>query len=122
VDAGFDPGKPALFLWEGVMMSLDREAVEATLRKIASCAKGSVVAFDYLTTKVLESQALYWRSARAGLRAAGEPLKFGIDSTRRRANGWPHSSGLADSQKASSARWGKRRKGSVHGLASQLRS
>jgi Leucine carboxyl methyltransferase len=79
VDAGFDPGKPAFFLWEGVMMLLDREAVEATLRKIASCASG--VAFDYLTTEVLESQPLYGRAARAGLRAAGEPLKFGIEST-----------------------------------------
>ncbi len=81
VDAGFDPCKPALFLWEGVVNYLDREAVEATLRKIASTAKGSVVAFDYLTTEVLESQALYWRYARAATRAAGEPLKFGIDST-----------------------------------------
>jgi len=81
VEAGFDPGKPALFLWEGVMFFLDRKAVEATLRKIASCASGSVVAFDYLTTEVLESQALHWRSARAGLRAAGEPWKFGIEST-----------------------------------------
>jgi methyltransferase (TIGR00027 family) len=81
VDAGFDTDKPTLFLWEGVMFFLDREAVEATLRKIASCASGSVVAFDYLTTEVLESQALHWRYARAGLRAAGEPWKFGIEST-----------------------------------------
>jgi len=81
VNAGFDPHKPALFLWEGVMVYLDRGAVETTLRKIASTAKGSVVAFDYFTTEPLESQALYWRYARAGTRAAGEPLKFGIDST-----------------------------------------
>ena len=81
MDAGFDPGKPALFLWEGVMMYLNREAVEATLRKIASTAKGSVVAFDYMTTEPLVSKALYWRYARAGTRAAGEPLRFGIDST-----------------------------------------
>jgi methyltransferase (TIGR00027 family) len=81
VDAGFDPGKPALFLWEGVIIYLDREAVESTLRKIASTAKGSVVAFDYFTTEVLESQAPYMRYARAGTRAAGEPLKFGINST-----------------------------------------
>jgi methyltransferase (TIGR00027 family) len=81
VESGFDPGKPALFLWEGVTMLLTQEAVEATLRKIASCASGSVVAFDYLTTEVLESQALSSRLARAGLRAAGEPLKFGIEST-----------------------------------------
>ncbi len=81
VEAGFDPGKPALFLWEGVIIYLDREAVEATLRKIASCASGSVVAFDYFTTEMLSSQALYWRYARAATRAAGEPLKFGIEST-----------------------------------------
>jgi len=81
VDAGFDPGRPALFLWEGVLVYLDRDAVEATLHKIASTAKGSVVAFDYFTTEPLVSRALYWRYARAGTRAAGEPLKFGIDST-----------------------------------------
>ena len=42
VDSGFDPAKPALFLWEGVRVYLEREAVEDTLRKIASTAKGSV--------------------------------------------------------------------------------
>jgi methyltransferase (TIGR00027 family) len=81
VDQGFDPAKPALFIWEGVMLYLDREAIEATLRKIASTAKGSVVAFDYITTEPLESQAFYWRYARAGTSIAGEPMKFGIDST-----------------------------------------
>ena len=34
-----------------------------------------------MTTEPLESQALYRRYARAGTRANGEPLKFGIDST-----------------------------------------
>jgi len=80
VDAGFDAGKPTLFIWEGVMMYLDKEAVEATLRKIAGTASGSVVAFDFITTEPLESGALYWRYARAGTAVAGEPLKFGVDS------------------------------------------
>ena len=80
VDAGFDSAEPALFLWEGVILYLDRQAVEATLRKIASTARGSVVAFDYFTTEPLESPALYWRYARATTNAGGEPLKFGIDS------------------------------------------
>jgi methyltransferase (TIGR00027 family) len=79
--AGFDAGEPTLFLWEGVTMYLDREAVEDTLRKIASTAHGSVVAFDYFTTEALESRALYWRFGRAATQAAGEPLKFGVDST-----------------------------------------
>jgi O-methyltransferase involved in polyketide biosynthesis len=81
VESGFDPGKPSLFLWEGVIMYLDREAVEDTLRKIASTAKGSVVAFDYFTTEPLESKALYWRYGRAMTKVAGDPIKFGIDST-----------------------------------------
>src|SRR5436309_15648788 len=61
-------------------MYLNREAVEDTLRKIGSCASGSVVAFDYFTTEALSSQALYWRFARMSTRAASEPLKFGIES------------------------------------------
>lgn len=81
MDSGFDPAKPALFLWEGVIPYLDREAVETTLRKIASTARGSVVAFDYFTAGPLKSPALYWRYARAGTKIAGESLKFGIDST-----------------------------------------
>jgi methyltransferase (TIGR00027 family) len=81
MEVGFDPGKPTLFIWEGVTPYLDRAAVEATLCKIASTAKGSVVAFDYFTTEVLESDALIMRSIRASLSAGGEPLKFGIDST-----------------------------------------
>ncbi len=79
--AGFDPGKPTLFIWEGVTMYLDRTAVEDSLRKIASTAKGSVVAFDYFTTEVLESESLMMRSIRASLSAGGEPLKFGVNST-----------------------------------------
>jgi methyltransferase (TIGR00027 family) len=90
VDAGFDTGRPTLFILEGVIMYLNRAAVESTLRKIAGTAKGSVIAFDYLTTEPLESHALYWRYARAGTTAAGEPLKFGIDSTP------PSSKRLAD--------------------------
>jgi len=81
IDGGFDPSWPALFIWEGVMMYLDREAVEDTLRKIAGLAKGSAVAFDYFTSDVLESQTLFMRTVRAWLNASGEPLKFGIDST-----------------------------------------
>jgi len=79
--AGFDPGERTLFLWEGVTMYLSREAVEDTLRKIASTAHGSVVAFDYFTTESLTSRALYWRYGRATTKAAGETLKFGVDST-----------------------------------------
>lgn len=81
VEAGFNARRPALFIWEGVTPYLNREAVQDTLRKIASTAAGTIVAFDYFTSEVLESDALMMRSIRASLSAGGEPLKFGIDST-----------------------------------------
>lgn len=80
VEAGFDTDRPTLFLWEGVTPYLDRATVEDTLRTIAGVAQGSVIAFDYFTTEVLDSRALYLRMVRASLRAVGEPLTFGIDS------------------------------------------
>lgn len=83
VGAGFDRTKPALFIWEGVTMYLDKEAFLGTLRKIASLPIGTAVAFDYFTTEALESKAVYWQYARATTRAAHEPLKFGIDATPR---------------------------------------
>jgi len=52
VQAGFDPRKPAYFLWEGVTYYLSREAMEETLRTIATVAPGSVVVFDYATDVV----------------------------------------------------------------------
>jgi methyltransferase (TIGR00027 family) len=81
IAAGFDPAEPTLFLCEGVTMYLEPEAVEDTLRKIASTAPGSAVAFDYFTTEALESRALYWRFGRAAAKSAGETLRFGVDST-----------------------------------------
>ncbi len=98
IDAGFDPNKPALFILEGVIIYLDREAAEDTFRKIASTAKGSIVAFDYFTTEPLESDSLYWRFGRWSTKAAGEPIKFGIDSTppsRERAAELLQSCGLS---------------------------
>ncbi len=81
IEARFDAHRPALFIWEGVTPYLDRQAVEATLRKIAGLAPGTVVAFDHFTTEVLDSNSLMMRSIRASLGAGGEPLKFGIEAT-----------------------------------------
>lgn len=81
VEAGFDVKRPALFLWEGVIIYLNRDAVLDTLRKVARTASGSLLAFDYFTTETLTSNAFYWRFARATTKSGGEPLTFGIDST-----------------------------------------
>ncbi|GHO46875.1 class I SAM-dependent methyltransferase [Ktedonospora formicarum] len=80
VNAGFDPKKPSFFLWEGVTMYLDRESVEESLRKIASLAPGSVVAFDYFNADLIRSQSFQMRYIRAVLKATGEPITFGIES------------------------------------------
>jgi methyltransferase (TIGR00027 family) len=45
-DAGFDPNRPAFFIWLGVVPYLGRAAIAATLRYIASIPE-SVVVFDY---------------------------------------------------------------------------
>jgi methyltransferase (TIGR00027 family) len=78
VAAGFDPNKPALFTWESVCMYLDGEAVERTLRTIASTAPGSLVAFDYLAKELVEDRSVFGRYVQAVLRALGEPWTFGI--------------------------------------------
>jgi methyltransferase (TIGR00027 family) len=79
--AGFAPDQPSIFLWEAVTMYLDRETVERTLRRIASTARGSVVAFDYFSSELPTERSLFLRSARAALKAMGEPFRsFGIDT------------------------------------------
>jgi methyltransferase (TIGR00027 family) len=45
-DAGFDPDRPAFFIWLGVVSYLGRTAIAATLRYIASIPESEVV-FDY---------------------------------------------------------------------------
>lgn len=45
--AGYKNQERTLFLWEGVSMYLDREAVKNTLRFISCSHTGSVIAYDY---------------------------------------------------------------------------
>ncbi|MFI6906164.1 class I SAM-dependent methyltransferase [Nonomuraea sp. NPDC050394] len=77
LEAGFDPGRPAYYVWESVTMYLDRQAVEQTLRRIAT--PGAVVAFDYFTTVILRSSDPYSAAARWTTDRIKEPFTFGID-------------------------------------------
>ncbi|MDJ0840425.1 MAG: SAM-dependent methyltransferase [Acidobacteriota bacterium] len=57
-EIGFDCDRPALFIWEGVTPYLPPEAIESSLKSIASCAApGSRLVFDYMHTDVLEGRA-----------------------------------------------------------------
>jgi methyltransferase (TIGR00027 family) len=73
-DAGFDPGRPAFFIWLGVVPYLGRPAIAATLRYIASIPESEVV-FDY--SEPLENYPPEGRAAIAALAAytaeIGEP-------------------------------------------------
>ena len=97
-NAGFEPDKPTFFLWESVTMYLDRQAVESTLRKIAGTAAGSIVAFDYFSNEIIESESFFMRYARAMINITGEPWRFGIDNTppvRQRVAAFVESCGLS---------------------------
>jgi len=82
VQAGFDPLRPAFFLWEGVTYYLSREAMEKTFRTIATIAPGSVVVFDYATEAVLKLRRRpLGLLAKAFLKAVREPQTFWISSS-----------------------------------------
>lgn len=90
-DAGFDPDRPAFFIWLGVVPYLGRAAIAATLRYIAS-VPGSEVVFDY--SEPLEN---YPPDRRAGIVALaayaaeiGEPWlsHFDPDEIARELRGY----------------------------------
>jgi methyltransferase (TIGR00027 family) len=77
----FDPRKPTFFLWEGVTYYLSREAMESTLRTIATIAPGSVVVFDYGTdANIKRYRKPLGLLAKAFLKAVREPQTFWISS------------------------------------------
>jgi methyltransferase (TIGR00027 family) len=86
--AGFDPGKPTFFLWEGVTYYLSREAMENTFRTIATIAPGSVVVFDYATEANIKAHRKpLGLLHKAILKAVREPQTFWISSEPPVKNG-----------------------------------
>ena len=73
-DAGFEPDRPAFFMWLGVVPYLERTAIAATLRYVAGVPKSEVV-FDY--SEPLENYPPERRDAVVALAARtaeiGEP-------------------------------------------------
>jgi methyltransferase (TIGR00027 family) len=83
VSAGFDPNSPAVFVWEGVVYYLSREAVEATSRCVAAgCHPQSVLLFDYVGTNMARGVNISERdhALREILTDLGEPVRFGINN------------------------------------------
>ena len=81
IDAGFDPARPAIVVWEGVINYLDATAAESVVQQLASiqCAGGRLVA-DYVEMAWYKGGA-FERSTGGivdRLRAGGEPLRGGL--------------------------------------------
>jgi methyltransferase (TIGR00027 family) len=74
--AGFDAAQPAVVASTGVTLYLSKEAIAATLRRIAALAAGSTLVMTFNLPLDLveeeEREAMQW--AEAGARAAGTPF------------------------------------------------
>jgi methyltransferase (TIGR00027 family) len=77
--SGYDPNRRTLFVWQGVIMYLTQEGIDATLAFVAQhSAPGSVVVFDYMYENLL--RRLHGPTAmRMFTRLMGEDITFGID-------------------------------------------
>lgn len=81
--AGYQEKQKTLFLWEGVTMYLNAEAVDGTLSFIrSSAAEGSVVAFNHIHASVLRREnTLYGEQGVFDTVArTGEGWTFGIEA------------------------------------------
>lgn len=76
-DSGFDPRQPAFFSMLGVVVYLTEDAMNATLRFVASCAAGSGITFSFtLPPSRLGDAALASRERSMAVMAAlGEPWR-----------------------------------------------
>jgi methyltransferase (TIGR00027 family) len=78
--AGFNPARPACFIWEGVSHYLSAQAVDSVLRQVRQVAPGCVLLFTYIDRRILETPESFIGGARliARLQSYGEPWKFGL--------------------------------------------
>jgi methyltransferase (TIGR00027 family) len=81
LEAGFDPTRPALFVWYGVSFFLTPAAVRGTLEDVARLAAvGSRFVWDYLDPSVVAGRSTYGgaQRARAAVSKRGEPYTYGL--------------------------------------------
>lgn len=81
LDAGYDPSKRTIFLWEGVTLYLGEASVRHTLRTVkANAAIGSIIVVDIYAKRFVTGE--YTRGLKATLpvlEMTDEPLAFGIE-------------------------------------------
>jgi len=54
---GFNPARPAIFVWEGVTQYVTEEAVRQTLAFIGKLASGSIIVFTYVLKSIIERRS-----------------------------------------------------------------
>jgi methyltransferase (TIGR00027 family) len=80
-DKGFDCNIRTFILWEGVTMYLPEEAIQDTLRVVATLPAGSTIAFDFMSREWLTGTRIGRASGRSAGYAYGEPFLFGFPVT-----------------------------------------
>jgi len=83
--AGFDPEKPALAIWEGVVNYLTEAAVDANFTMLARLlAPGSRLILTYVDKRALDGSVPFQGARRwkSWVRFSGEPFIFGFDPAR----------------------------------------
>ncbi len=81
-ECNYDPRLKTLFIWEGVIYYLTREAIDSTLEFIAKhSSPGSSVIFDYIYTSAFtgDRRRREVKSMERNRWISGEDLKFSID-------------------------------------------
>jgi methyltransferase (TIGR00027 family) len=79
--AGYRTEQRTIFLWEGTTPYLSAEAVDGTLRSLASrSGPGSVVIFDYILASVLDGSCDLRGACNEHdkMKATSEPFMFGV--------------------------------------------
>ena len=82
--AGYDGKKKTTFVWEGVSFYIPEEAVDATLRFVAThSAPGSRIVFDYMLESMVKNPTGPALELVNRLAALKEPMIFGIPDQDR---------------------------------------
>lgn len=77
-EAGHDPARSTITLWEGVTMYLSEEAIDASVRAIAGySAPGSKLAMTYFDRARIARPKLMARAVAALVARVGEPWRWG---------------------------------------------
>ena len=78
--AGCDRGRRSIVIWEGVTNYLSADAVDATMRDVATFAAGTQLLFTYVHRGLLDGDVAFEGMEHVDemLRRAGEPWTFGF--------------------------------------------